>query len=224
MVTGYETHKNLHNLSESELESLLIERNSTHGAYQTYVVVTRPEATDYGPESAWGAIIKKSELAEGTEKPLISGIHGPFSKKIRLDTFVEQGLKRRADQKSASVPIDIETGAPVHVQKQRKFIEFVLFEYLSQNRPVDWEAIRNYANDYFGAEGIAPLSDAQLQQMVDTSFREFLYVSGLAQHIYKITADAPNLEQAYLITDRLYRELVRPKASMAASRIRRTDA
>ena len=175
-VVAVESHKNLHTLSAEELHTLIRDMNTAHGAFQTFVVVDNPsDKALYSEGSAWSSV-----LSEASDLPLISGIHistkdksFPFrNQTYDLNKRVQHGIIAASGKKLGLVGLDMSTGRPINAHKQRKFTEFMLFEYLAHGNMIDWAAARTYADRYFDE----PLTESQLRQIGDIAFNEYLDV------------------------------------------------
>ena len=215
-VSGYETHQNLHALDPEGLKERIRDMNSRHGAYQTFMIVNNPsDAGLYGSGSTWDAVLR-----EASENPLVSGVfvetqesNFPY-KNAEFDTTrnVQQGLTTRlqGNLSLGATPVDMSTGRPVNARKQRKFTEFLLFNYLAHNNQIDFAEAREYADRYFDED----ISDNMLQQMGDIAFNEWLDIEGFSS---RMTTDVINIEAEYLMVDHLYRRMVNPASREAGA-------
>ena len=217
-VVGHETHKNLLSMDPESIQNILKERNSEWGAFHTYAVVHNPsDRSLYEPEgSLYNAIHGSFDPRRDPESPLtgifVDTTDATFPMKSEIvgdiNVPVLQGYGMPGVQyRAAGIQLDLETAEPIDPRKQRKFTEFLLLQYLSQNQTINWAEARAYADRYFGES----ISEEILRGMGDLAFEEHLSVSGLGQKL----KNAEDAEIGFMVVDNLYRNLVNPESTPA---------
>ena len=211
LVVGTETHKNIHGKSPDDLYEMIRGMNTEHGAFHTYMIVSNPsDAANYGEGSSI-----HNMLMDTSRQPVVYGTfvetedrNFPFKNNVfDVGGPVASGFQDATGTRQGLIGLDDTTGDVINPRKQRKFTEFLLFEYLAHDEPINWEAARTYANRYFGT---TLLTDGQLRQMGEIAFDEYLHVQGIQA---RLTEDNIDLEAQYLIVDNLYRRLVDPEST-----------
>ena len=182
-VVGFEHVIGMHEWSAERIVDYVRMKNGEYGSLKTHMLVTNPtDPTLFDESSAFGQALDYKENKKNKERGVITslyfdsanetfqGMSRQVSKINMLQGLPEKGIR--------GVPIDKNTGDIMRGDRAlqaTRFQQFILFNYLAQNRKIDLNELSTYAEKYFGET----LSQGDLYDMADLAFRGMLEYTGV---------------------------------------------